>query len=113
MKELDDLSFEGIVRYFHSLSVFGYKSYSEVYRLLTLFFLKDILNSPLSYYIDSDDYRAIMNLLYKLYGSSCLISYPEYHRSLSLKQILNDSTLFRISEHNINRITERNTIRVV
>lgn len=113
MKELDDLSYESIVRYFHTLSIFGYKSYSEVYKLLLLLFLTDLINGPLGFYIDSCDYRYINRLLYKLYGSTCLIPYPDYNRSTELVQILNTDVQLRLSETGSSRLTEGNIVRLV
>ena len=38
------LAFEAIKRYFHSLSVFGYKKYSDVAKMLLLLYIEEILS---------------------------------------------------------------------
>lgn len=81
MGELVNTSLE---RYFNALSKLGYKSYSEVDKLLVLIFIQELLDSECKTFITEDDYRAINQALYCLYGSSCLIPYPEYKSGASL-----------------------------
>ena len=65
-------------RYFKTLSLFGYKSYSEVYKLIVLIFIQELLDSDCKSFIKEDEYILIHKALYCLYGSTCLIPYPEY-----------------------------------
>lgn len=81
MEELVNTSLE---RYFNALSKLGYKSYSEVDKLLVLIFIQELLDSECKSFITEDDYKAINQALYCLYGSSCLIPHPEYKSSASL-----------------------------
>ena len=112
MDRLDSLAYTGVSNYFKALSTFGYKSYKEVDKLLTLLFIKELLESPLSLYIDECDYRTITNVLYYLFGSTCLIPYPEFAVSTSLIQSLNTDTS-RLSEDDIIRFSEDELVRLV
>lgn len=77
MGRLSNLGYTGISNYFKTLSTFGYKNYSEVDKLLLLLFIEEILEGPIKEYITEDDYKSIVKVLYCLFGSTCLIPYPE------------------------------------
>ena len=62
-------------RYFSSLSHIGYKSYSEVNKLLVLLFIEEILCGPMSEFITEEDRKSIYSATVCLYGS-CMIPYP-------------------------------------
>ena len=112
MDGLDNLVYTGVSNYFKALSTFGYKSYTEVDKLLVLLFIDGLLRGPLSLYIDECDYKTITNVLYCLFGSTCLIPYPEFAVNTSLIQALNDVTP-RITENSILRFSEDELIRLV
>lgn len=75
---MDKVLNESLARYFSILSKLGYMSYSNVDKLLVLIFIDDLLRSDCKSFITEDEYRVIDNALYCLYGSTCLIPYPEY-----------------------------------
>lgn len=75
---MKDLINTSLKRYFNSLFKFGYKSYNEVNKLLVLLFIQELLNSDCKNFITEKDYITIHKILYCLYGSTCLIPYPEY-----------------------------------
>lgn len=75
---MDKVLNESLTRYFSILSKLGYMSYSNVDKLLVLIFIDDLLRSDCKSFITEDEYRVIDNALYCLYGSTCLIPYPEY-----------------------------------
>lgn len=111
MDEMTNASYDAIVKYFTSLSQFGYKSYDDVYKLLALLTLNDIIDI-FSEYVCEKDLRSIINAVYCLSGTTCLIDFPKY---------FNDDTLFhktkvnyatRITEDNIIRYTQDNIIRL-
>lgn len=112
MDKLTELSYNGINTYFNTLATLGYKNYKEVNKLLTLLFIEEFINGPFSLYINEEDYRTITNVLYCLYGSTCLIPYPEYISGTSLIQSLNSDNV-RLSENNLIRISENEFIRLV
>lgn len=102
---MDNLAYISITNYFNALAKSGYKSYKEVYNLLVLLFINELLQSSLSLYINEDDYRTIDNILNCLYGNSCIIPYPQFIANTSLVQALNTDTT-RITENDVIRFTE-------
>ena len=112
MDGLDNMAYTGVSNYFKALSLFGYKEYKEVNKLLVLLFIEELLRSSLSIYISEEDYKAITNILYCLFGSTCLIPYPEFIVNTSLVQALNDTTS-RITEDDILRFSEDELLRLV
>lgn len=112
MDKITKLSYDGINNYFNTLATLGYKNYEEVSKLLVLLFIEEFIKGPFSLYIDEDDYKVITNTLYNLYGSTCLIPYPEYSSGTSLIQSLNTDTV-RITEDDLIRISENEFIRLV
>lgn len=81
---MEDTVYNAIERYLNTLSAFGYMSYCEVDKLLVLMFIQELMDSNCKTFITEDEYRTISNVLYCLYGSSCLIPYPEYIAETSL-----------------------------
>ena len=112
MDKLDNLAKESLDRYFHTLSIYGYASYQSVYKEILLLFIEDLLSGPMSLYINEKDYRSISNVLYCLFGSTCLIPYPEFAVTTSLDQILNHG-INRMSENGNLRINEHGAIRLL
>ena len=110
MDKLEELGFLGLQNYFHALSIYGYKDYNEVDKLLVLLFIAEIVNSDLGYYITDEDYKILNQVLYKLYGTTCLIPYPKLNCNSASNAALN--IIPRISQNNIMRTTTNNIIRI-
>lgn len=115
MDNLDKIAFQGVDNYFKALSVFGYKGYKEVEKLLVLLFIEDLIKGPLNIYIDECDYKAINNALYCLFGSTCLIPYPEFITNYVQQGLagIASSNPFRLTEDNELRFSENRMIRLV
>lgn len=113
MDKLTSLSVDSLNRYFHTLSVLGYKNYNSVYRLLILLFIEELLTGELSIFINEDDYRVIINLLYCLYGSDCMIGFPSYNNMDSLIHPNKTPLIPRITETQIIRISENDLMRKI
>lgn len=111
MDRFNNMAYIGICNYFQTLSTFGYKSYGEVNKLITLLFIEDLLRSSFSLYISEDDYRTITRVLYCLFGSTCLIPYPEFYTNTSLVQDINLG-IPRITEDSIVRFSEDEIVRL-
>lgn len=110
MDNITSITSQAFERYFTSLSKLGYSPQSNVNIMITLAFIEELLTEGLSEYITEDDYSLILNALYCLMGSSCLIDLPNYttwdsifHKSKELNA--------RLSEDNICRITEDMLVR--
>lgn len=78
--EFTNKVYDAVNRYFSVLSHIGYKSYSEVDKLLIMSFIEELLDGPMSQFVTEKDYIVITNGLYCLYGT-CMIPFPEYKRA--------------------------------
>ena len=74
---MDDLLYNACVRYFTSLGNYGYRNEKEVKKLLFYVFIQELVNTT-SIVISEEDYKDIENALYCMYGTTCLIPYPDY-----------------------------------
>lgn len=111
MDEMTNISYDAIVRYFTSLTQFGYRSYGDVNKLLALLTLDDLLN-VFSEYIDEDALRSIVNAIYCLSGTTCLIDFPSYINNDTLFHQTKVNYIARITEDNILRVDEASAIRI-
>jgi len=74
---MDDALYEACLRYFTSLANFGYRSETDVKKLLFYVFIQELVNTT-SIVIPKEDYKHLENALYSLYGTTCLMPYPDY-----------------------------------
>ena len=75
---MDEMIYNGLSSYFNVLEKTGYMSYVQMQRLLVLIFYNDFVYNDFRGNITKEDYRLIERALDCLYGSSCLIPYPNY-----------------------------------
>lgn len=75
---MDEIVYDAITKYYTILSKLGYYNYKDVYKLLLLCFYKDFTMSDYRGRISREDYYAIEKALYCLFGSNCLMPYPDY-----------------------------------
>ena len=75
---MDRVVYNSLYSYYNALEKIGYQSYRQVEKLLILCFLRDFVYSDYRGLINKDDYHLIERALDCLYGSSCLIPYPDY-----------------------------------
>lgn len=111
--DVEDKLFDSLDRYFTTLSYTGYRKQCDVDKLLIFSFINDFLNSDTADFITESDYRLIGRALYCLYGSTCLIPYPEFvnQNSNGLQSIINRDMILRFTEDNNIMFTEDNNIR--
>lgn len=74
---MDDLLYESCLRYFTSLADYGFRSEKDVKKLLFYVFIQELVNTT-SVVISKEDYKHLENALYCMYGTTCLIPYPNY-----------------------------------
>lgn len=74
---MDDLLYNSCVKYFTSLANFGFKNDEDVKKLLFYVFIQELVNTT-SIAVNEEDYKHIENALYTMYGTSCLMPYPDY-----------------------------------
>lgn len=75
---MDNIVYDAITKYYTALSKLGYYKYGDVFRLLVLCFLRDFVYHDYRGVLNREDYRIIERALDCLFGSSCLIPYPDY-----------------------------------
>jgi hypothetical protein len=75
-----------------------------------MIFIEELLGGPMAQYITEKDYRAIMEVLYNIYGKSCLIPYPDYKVSIQ-NALTSLFDKYRLTEGSMFRLTEDSNIR--
>lgn len=75
---MDEMIYNAIGRYYHALSLKGYMPDVSSYKLLVLIFLRDFVFHDYRGNIKEADYHIIEKALDCLYGTTCLIPYPDY-----------------------------------
>lgn len=73
-----EMIYNALCRYFNVLEKTGYMAINNALKLLVLIFYKDFVYSDYRCTITKDDYRLIERALDCLYGTTCLIPYPDY-----------------------------------
>lgn len=105
MDDLNTVSYNAVNIYFDTLTKLGYKCYWSVNQLLALLAIEETLNI-LQDYITEDNLRDIMNAVYCLSGTTCLIQFP--------KQFVEDTSVHEtVTSYNWEtRSTETGQIRI-
>lgn len=75
---MDEIVYKALCDYYHVLCLKGYMSISQSMKLLILSFYKDFISYDYRGLIKREDYCFIEKALDCLYGTSCLIPYPDY-----------------------------------
>jgi hypothetical protein len=75
---MDEILYNSLSSYFHALEYKGYIPYPQMQKLLVLIFYRDFVYNDYRGLISKDDYLMIERALDCLYGSTCLIPYPDY-----------------------------------
>jgi hypothetical protein len=75
---MDEIIYNAISQYYAALCKLGYYSYKEVFRLLLLAFYRDFVFHDYRGILSREDYHEIEKALDCLFGSNCLIPYPDY-----------------------------------
>lgn len=75
---MDNMVYQSLMSYFHALELKGYVPYPQVQKLLVLCFYRDFVFQDYRGILTKEDYHLIEQALDCLYGSTCLIPYPDY-----------------------------------
>jgi hypothetical protein len=75
---MDEIIYNAISKYYAALCKLGYYSYKDVFRLLLLAFYRDFVFHDYRGILSREDYHEIEEALDCLFGSNCLIPYPDY-----------------------------------
>ena len=75
---MDRIVYNALCSYYNALEKTGYMAHSHAEKLLVLIFIRDFVYNDYRGIISKDDYHLIERALDCLYGSTCLIPYPDY-----------------------------------
>ena len=75
---MDNIVYNSITQYYTALEKTGYMPYNNVLSLLLLCFFRDFVYQDFRANISRGDYHTIEKALNCLFGSNCLIPYPDY-----------------------------------
>lgn len=75
---MDEILYEALTKYYHALELKGYMSQSHGVKLLVLGFYRDFMLHDYRGILSKEDYHLIEKALDCIYGTSCLIPYPDY-----------------------------------
>ena len=82
---MDEFVYNALCHYFTALGKIGYYKQEDINKLLVLIYLNTLLSDDYRGHISDEDYAAIERALNCLYGTSCLIPYPEFKKMGNLK----------------------------
>ena len=75
---MDEILYNALTKYYHALELKGYIANSHAVKLLILIFFRDFVFHDYRGLITKEDYHLIEKALDCIYGSTCLIPYPDY-----------------------------------
>lgn len=75
---MERIVYNSLCNYFNILEKLGYVSDKHTYKVLVLSFYWDYIYNFPGHILSRDDYMLIEKALDCLYGSTCLIPYPDY-----------------------------------
>ena len=75
---MDEMIYNALTSYYNALEKLGYMSNSQAQKLLLLIFYRDFVFNDYRGIISKEDYQLIERTLNCLYGTTCLIPYPDY-----------------------------------
>ena len=75
---MGDILLETLTKYYHALELRGYMSRTHSEKLLVMAFYWDFMYNDYRALLSKEDYRLIEKALDCIYGTSCLIPYPDY-----------------------------------
>lgn len=75
---MGEILYEALSKYYHALELKGYMSKAHSIKLLVLAFFWDFTYNDYRGILSKEDYCLIEKALDCIYGTSCLIPYPDY-----------------------------------
>ncbi len=82
---MDEMIYSALGTYYNALEKTGYMSFGNMQKLLILIFYKDFVFNDYRGLLSREDYHLIERALDCLYGTTCLIPYPDYLKMGKLK----------------------------
>ena len=95
---MERIVYNSLCNYFHALELKGYMPNKDSQKLLVLSFYWDYIYNMPGHILKREDYMLIEKALDCLYGSSCLIPYPDYLKMGKLRLGQMEEIDFRLKE---------------
>jgi hypothetical protein len=113
---MDSIVYNSITSYFNNLKNLGYTNYNDVFNLLFLIAIQEFIYNDFRGLITEEDYRLIEKALYKIFGTSCLVPYPNYCNNTTMNKLhLGDITELanrvKVNEENIEEIQNTKVVK--
>ena len=105
---MDELLYNACLRYFTSIANVGSRNDEDVKKLLFYVYIQELVNTT-SIVISEEDYRHIEGALYSIYGTTCLIPYPNYCEESMFAHLGNTAEL----SARMAKVEEKNAIQDV
>lgn len=105
---MDGIIYSALTQYFTALKKLGYYNYSDVMKLLVLIFYRDFVFNDYRGLLSKADYQLIERALNCLFGTTCLIPYPDYLKMGKLH-------LGEITEmaHRVKTLEDTNVVKLI
>lgn len=114
MDVIKEQAFIGLNKYFNTLKYTGYISSTETLKILLLLFIDELSTKEIGIYLTNEDYKVINNLLYSLFGSSCIIPYPKLNTVHSgVSNNIYSVNPFHITQREYIKSTQEELLRLV
>ena len=95
---MDEMIYQALGSYYHALELKGYMPQKDVEKLLVLTFYRDFVFNDYRGILSREDYYLIERALNCLYGTTCLIPYPDYLKMGKLRLGQMEEIDFRLKE---------------
>lgn len=99
--------YEALCKYDRRLCNVGYMKQSEVNKLLLLCAVQRLVDCDFRGLMNKADYALINKVMYSLYGTSCLLPYPDYYNNKT-KRIMYTCSISELA-HRVSRLEENGT----
>lgn len=93
---MDEEVYNSLTSYFTSLKNIGYRKQSDVNKLLVFITIQEVLDNDFRGLVSEEDYDIINKALYCLYGSTCLIPYPDYYNKKTTR-IMDTGSMYELT----------------
>lgn len=105
---MDEILYNAFVTYYDVLSKTGYLAYPTTHKLLVMAFYRDFTMNDYRGTLNKEDYHLIEEALDCIYGTNCLMPYPDYLKMGKLR--LGDMT--ELSQR-VQNLEDTNVVKIL
>ena len=104
---MDNYLYDAVCAYFNHLCNTGYTPYKNVEKLLVMSSIRRLVDCDFRGHLNKEDYNKINAALNCLYGSSCLLPYPDYYSNKN-RRIMYTCSISELA-HRVSELEEHGT----